>query len=388
MTPSPSPLPGNSDKHSLPPPPRTWVFWVSMVLLALASVYLLRAALLPFVAGAAVAYFLDPVADWLERHGLSRLVATILITFLFLIVVTGVLLLLIPALQAEIVGFLGRIPAYAKAIALRLEPLLNQATAILPKSQVQKLTDGASGMFSSVLVWVFDVLRGVLSGGAALINILSLVVIAPVVAFYLLRDWDGIITNINGLLPRGHAATITRLAREADTVLAGFVRGQATVCAVLGTFYAIGLSLVGLDLGLLVGLGAGLISFIPYVGTILGFLVSMGLAFAQFSDTLHIALTAGVFVLGQFLEGNFLSPWLVGNRVGLHPVWMIFALLSGGTLFGFVGILMAVPVAAVLGVLVRFSLNRYRNSHFYHGNMATTVPDRNANPTVTPKDPC
>lgn len=388
MTQPPAPLPGNPDTHSLPPPPGTWVFWVSMVLLALASVYLLKAALLPFVAGAAVAYFLDPVADWLERHGLSRLVATILITFLFLIVVTGILLLLIPALQAEIVGFLGRVPAYAKAIALRLEPFLNQAAAILPKSQVQKLTDGASGMFSSVLVWIFDVLRGVLSGGAALINILSLAVIAPVVAFYLLRDWDGIIANVNGLLPRRHAATITHLAREADTVLAGFVRGQATVCAALGTFYAIGLSLAGLDLGLLVGLGAGLISFIPYVGTILGFLVSMGLAFAQFSDTLHIALTAGVFVLGQFLEGNFLSPWLVGNRVGLHPVWMIFALLSGGTLFGFVGILMAVPVAAVLGVLVRFSLNRYRNSHFYHGNIATSLPDRDANPTVTPKDLC
>jgi len=369
MTASPSPLPGDPSPPS--PPSRTWVFWVSMVLLALLSVYILRTALLPFVAGAAVAYFLDPVADWLERHSLSRLIATILITFLFLMVVIGVLLILVPALQAEIVGFVHRIPAYAQAIARRLEPLVSQAAEFLPKSQVQKLTDGASGMFSNVLSWIFDLVRSLLSGGAALINVLSLVVIAPVVAFYLLRDWDAIVTRIHDLLPRQHAGTIVELARESDTVLAGFVRGQAIVCVSLGTFYAVGLSLVGLDLGLLVGLGAGLISFVPYVGTILGFVISMGLAFAQFSDTLHIALTAAVFAMGQFLEGNFLSPWLVGNRVGLHPVWMIFALLSGGTLFGFVGILMAVPVAAVLGVLVRFSLRRYRNSHLYHGHKPT-----------------
>ena len=365
---APDPHPASDDRGGTVGPSQSWLFWTAMFLIVSGGLYLLQTVLLPFVAGAAIAYFLDPVADWLERHGFSRVMATVLITSLFLVVIIGILLLLLPALQAEIIEFINRIPVYAQAISERLKPVLMHVATILPESQVQQLTDGASGMVGNAFGWVFGVLRRLLSGGFALVNMLSLLVISPVVAFYLLRDWDKMVAHIADLLPRRHAQTIRSLAQEADIVVAGFVRGQAIVCVVLGTFYAIGLSLVGLDLGLVVGLGAGLISFIPYVGTILGFLVSIGLAFAQFSETTLIALTAGIFILGQFLEGNFLSPWLVGNRVGLHPVWMIFSLLAGGTLFGFVGILLAIPVAAVLGVLVRFFLGRYQNSVLYRGS--------------------
>ncbi|GAB3128168.1 AI-2E family transporter [Novispirillum itersonii] len=357
-SPLPSPLP-SIERHAL--------FWASVIIGTLIGVYLLRSVLLPFVAGAAVAYFLDPVADVLERRGLSRTLATATITALFLLLVAGVLLVLAPAIESQVVGFLHRVPDYLHAIEDRIAPLWAQAAKILPKAQIQSLTDSAKGMIGQGASWFLGLIGKVLTSGLALVNLLSLLVIAPVVSFYLLRDWDRIVSQIDSLLPRRHAGTIRTLAAEADSVLAGFVRGQATVCLALGTFYAVGLTLVGLDLGLVVGLSAGLISFIPYVGTVLGFVVSMGLALAQFSDTLPIVLVGAVFVSGQFLEGNFLSPWLVGERVGLHPVWMIFALLSGGTLFGFVGILLAVPVAAVIGVLVRHFLKRYRDSAYYHG---------------------
>lgn len=360
-----SPLP-SIERHAL--------FWAAVVIGTLLSVYLLRSVLLPFVAGAAVAYFLDPVADALERRGFSRTLATATITALFLLLVVGIVLVLVPALESQVSGFLHRVPEYLKAIEGRIAPLWAQAAKFLPKTQIQNLTESARGMLGQGASWVLSLIGGVLTSGLALVNLLSLLVIAPVVSFYLLRDWDRIVDQIDGLLPRRHANTIRALAQEADTVLAGFVRGQATVCLALGTFYAVGLTLVGLDLGLVVGLSAGLISFIPYVGTVLGFVVSMGLALAQFSDTLPIVLVGAVFVTGQFIEGNFLSPWLVGERVGLHPVWMIFALLSGGTLFGFVGILLAVPVAAVLGVMVRHFLGRYRTSAYYHGGTSPSPP--------------
>lgn len=373
---------------SAAPPSRQWVFWLVLGTLAVGLLYLLRGVLLPFVAGAAVAYFLDPVADWLERRGLSRVLATIAITTLFVLGFVAVVLLLVPALQREVTDFIGRLPDYAVALENRLRPVIAHLQELLPREEVEKMREGAGSVVAGVSSWVIQVLKGVLSSSLALINIVSLLLIAPVVSFYLLRDWDKMVAKVDAWLPRAYAETIRGRMREIDTTLAGFVRGQATVCLALGSFYAIGLSLIGLDLGLMVGLGAGLISFIPYVGSVAGFVVSMGLAFAQFQDTTPIVLTAGVFLAGQFLEGNFLSPWLVGERVGLHPVWVIFALLAGGALFGFVGILLAVPVAAVIGVVVRHLLSEYLKSELYHTRAALTDvrPPREAS-TVGPGGP-
>lgn len=206
---------------------------------------------------------------------------------------------------------------------------------------------------------------GLWSGGLAVFNALSLVVIMPVVAFYLLRDWDRIVAHVDSLLPRDAADTVREQVREIDDRLSGFVRGQASVCLVLGTWYAVGLTIVGLDFGVLVGVGAGLISFVPYLGTALGLIAGLGLAIAQFDSWLPIGLVAAVFATGQILEGYVLTPRLVGERVGLHPVWVLFALMAGGALLGFTGVLLAVPAAAVIGVLVRFAIGRYLQSPLY-----------------------
>lgn len=354
-----------SSPMSPPTAPNHWRFWLIAGVVTLVLIYLLRGVLLPFVAGAAAAYFLDPVADWLERRGLNRSMATVAITVLFLLLSVLALLILVPAVQGQISNFLSRMPEYAAALEGRLRPVIAQAHQFLPPDQVESLKAEAASMIGKLGSWAIGVVQGVLTGGLALINIVSLLVITPVVTFYLLRDWDRMVNTIDGWLPRAQADVIRDQVRKIDTMLAGFVRGQATVCLVLGVFYAVGLGLIGLDLGLVVGLAAGLLSFIPYVGSVGGFLVSMGLAFAQFSDPMLIGATAAIFLVGQFLEGNFLSPWLVGGRVGLHPVWIIFALLAGVALFGFLGLLLAVPVAAAIGVLARFFLERYLNSDYF-----------------------
>jgi predicted PurR-regulated permease PerM len=216
--------------------------------------------------------------------------------------------------------------------------------------------------------WIGAALIRIVGSGVAFANLLSLLFITPVVAFYLLRDWDHFVRRIDDLLPLEHRKTILAQFREVDRNLAGFARGQASVCLVLAIYYALGLTLVGLEFGLVVGLGIGLISFIPYVGSITGLIVSLGIALAQFPTWGPVGLVLGVFVVGQILEGYVLTPRLVGNRVGLHPVWVIFALLAGGTLFGFVGLLLAVPVAAVIGVLTRFAVQQYLASRYFRGD--------------------
>jgi len=328
----------------------------------------LSGVLFPFVAGFAIAYFLDPVCDRLERAGLSRTWATVVVTALFFILFILVLALLVPVLYGQLVQFLKHLPGYIDAIQNKAAPLVQLGREYLSAGtesfkvdafvkehlgDVAKITVGFLGKFVGGLQVTF--------------NIISLFVITPVVAFYLLRDWDEIVAKIDSLLPRAHAATIREQAGLVDNTLAGFLRGQFTVCLLLGLFYGVGLSLVGLEFGLVVGLGTGLVSFVPYFGMLIGFVVGFGLAIAQFDAWQPIAMVAAVFAAGQVIEGNFLTPMLVGDRVNLHAVWIMFALLVGGAMFGFVGILLAVPVAAVIGVLVRFSLLQYRASALYLG---------------------
>lgn len=362
-------------------------FWLIGFAVFIAALWLLREVLLPFVAGMAVAYFLDPIADRLEKWGLSRLMAVIVITAAFVVVLVAALLLLVPLLQAQITAFLGRLPGYIDMLREGAEPVLARIMERLPPDQVAHLQESAGSFVGDALAFVGRMLRGLLTGGFALLNLLSLVFITPVVAFYQLRDWDRMVAKVDGWLPRDHADTIRDRFREIDAILAGFVRGQASVCLVLGAFYAVGLTLVGLDLGLLVGLGAGILSFIPYLGTISGFVVGIGLALAQFDGYLPVALVAGVFIAGQMVEGNYLTPKLVGDRIGLHPVWVIFALLAGGALFGFVGLLLAVPVAAVIGVLVRFFLGQYLRSALYTGHGRTAAATAAEAPAEPPPAP-
>jgi predicted PurR-regulated permease PerM len=253
--------------------------------------------------------------------------------------------------------------------------LLDSEAGRFLKIDPNSIRSSISDFFGRGAGWVTTVLGSVWSGGLAILNVLSLFVVTPVVAFYLLYDWDRMVAKADALLPRQYADTLRMLVGEMSDTVAGFVRGQGLLCLFLGVFYALGLALIGLDFGLLIGLGAGLISFIPYVGSILGFVVAITVALVQFwPDWIWIVATAAVFAIGQFIEGNILQPKLVGERVGLHPVWLIFALVAFGYFFGFVGLLIAVPVSAAIGVLVRFAIRRYEASPLYSGDGSGGAP--------------
>ena len=351
-----------------------WLAWGLILAIFIVMLVLLRGILLPFVVAMATAYLLDPVADRLEARGLSRTMATLWIVVVFFALVATLIVVLVPVIAHQVDSFITNLPKYLTALRDTALPYLQHVAGRLGID----LDNGVQGALKGNSEQAIKVLNGVLSslwgGGAALFNTLSLVVVTPVVSFYLLRDWDRMIAHINDYLPLDHAGMIRQQAHEIDRVLAGFVRGQMLVCLVLATFYGVGLSLLGVQFGLFIGLTAGAISFIPYVGSTLGFVVSIGVALAQFwPDWIWVAAVAALFAVGQFLEGNFISPKLVGDRVGLHPVWIMFGLFAGGALFGFVGILLAVPVFAVIGVLTRFALDRYRDSLLYHGGRP---PDR------------
>ncbi len=344
-------------------------YWIVGFGVFLAFVYLLSDILLPFVAGIILAYLLDPIVDFLERHRFPRWLAAGLITLIATATVISALLLLVPLLQSQIVDFAGRLPNYVELLREKAVALLAVVqTQVSPEemASIRENLGGAAG--PNALVWIGNLLTRLWGGGVALLNLLSLLVITPIVVFYLLRDWDDIVETVDDWLPRQLAPVIREKTLEIDAVLSGFLRGQISVCLLLGVLYAIGLTLVGLDFGLIIGFITGLISFVPYFGMLIGFAVGLGVAVAQFSDWQPIAMVAGVFVIGQFLEGNFITPKLVGKRIGLHPAWIIFALLAGGILFGFTGILLAVPAAAVVGVLGRFSIHQYKQSVAYLGS--------------------
>jgi len=349
-------------------------FWLLGFVLFLAVVYLLRGILLPFVAGMALAYFLDPVCDRLERAGQSRTLATTLVTIVFAVLAIAALLLLVPLLYDQIVNLAERLPAYLDRLRTILQPIIQELQRRLPVESFGQARQALSGQAANVLGWIGGALGRLLTGGLALVNILSLMFITPVVTFYLLRDWDRIVMHVDSWLPRGHAEVIREQCALIDRTLAGWVRGQATVCLLLAAYYGIALTVIGLDFGLAVGLLTGLLSFVPFVGAITGFVFGVGIAFAQYSNWGPIVAVLAVFIVGQVIEGNFLTPKLVGDRVGLHPVWVMFGLLAGGALFGFVGVLLALPVAAVVGVLARFALARYLESRYYrHGEAQPPV---------------
>jgi len=347
---------------------RSWHFWLAGALVFFAFLYLLRGILLPFVAGMAIAYILDPVCDRLERAGCSRTFATAFVTAFFVLTVIVLLLFAIPFLGQQLGDFLTSLPDYAHRLEARLRPYLATLMARYDLSGGVDLAEMAKGRLGGALGWLGDTLRGVLAQGAALANLLSLVFITPVVTFYLLRDWDLLLKRADSLLPRGHAAVIRAQFAAIDAALSGFARGQSLVCCSMAVYYGIALQIAGLPFGLVVGVMTGLLAFVPYVGASLGALTALTIACAQFDTWPPVFAIVAIFVAGQVVENNFLTPKLVGDRVGLHPVWIIFALLAGGSLFGFLGLLLAVPMAAAAGVLVRFATARYQLSPLYLGH--------------------
>jgi len=338
-------------------------YWGIATAVLLLVLWLLGNVLLPFVLGGAIAYFLDPVADRLERLGLSRAAATALITVGGLVLFVLATLLVVPTLIRQAVQLFEIAPQLVR-------DLIDFLNARFPSlfEEGSPLRTSLQSVGQSIQARGGELLNAVFSSAASIINLAVLFVIVPVVAVYLLLDWDRMIARIDALLPRDHAPIIRRLAGEIDATLASFIRGMGTVCLILGTYYAVALMLVGLQFGLVVGFVAGLVTFIPYLGALIGGALALGLALFQFwGDWLSIGLVALIFVLGQMVEGNVLTPRLVGNSVGLHPVWLLLALSVFGALFGFIGMLVAVPVAAGLGVVTRFLLGLYEDSLLYKG---------------------
>lgn len=352
-------------------------FWVMVVVAVVAALWLLRPMLLPFVAGAALAYFLDPLVDRLSLWRVPRWLGTALVLLGFILFVILLLLLIVPLVQTQMMALIEALPTYVDMLRTRFMPRVYDWVHRLSPADVEKLRAAAGEYAGNMVGLIGGFLKDIVTKGIALFDVLTLFVITPVVAFYLLRDWPKVTHHVDELVPRAQHGLVRQAMGEINKTLSGFMRGQALVCLSLGLIYGVGLTLVGLDYGATIGIIAGVLSFIPYVGSGFGLIVSMILAFVQFDDGLSIGLVLTVFLVGQTLEGYVLTPKLVGDRVGLHPVWILFALFAGGSLLGFVGVLIAVPVAAVLGVLIRLALSRYKNSPLYRKK--TLAPPSNPN---------
>jgi predicted PurR-regulated permease PerM len=352
---------------------RQVAFWLTVLVIFVVFLWLFSTILLPFVAGMALAYFLDPVADRLERWGLSRMAATSLILLTFIVLLVLALIIVIPLLATQAADFAEKVPGYITNLQQviadpnsQFMPEWLRGQLLTLKQNLAKYVGEGASFLASVFVQIW-------ASGKALVDILSLLVITPVVAFYILLDWDRMIAKVDSWVPRDWVHVVRRLAGEMDEAIAGFVRGQGTICLVLAILYGGSLSLAGLNFGLLIGIVSGLISFVPYLGSLVGLVLSVGVALVQFwPDYPWILLIAGIFFVGQIIDGYVLQPKLIGERVGLHPVWLMFALLAFGALFGFVGLLVAVPASASIAVLVRYAISRYLDSDLYHGYSVDT----------------
>ena len=360
------------------------VFWTAALAITILLLWTFSAVLPPFVAALVLGYLLDPVVGRMERFGLGRTWAATIIILGSILVLVLLGALITPLLGRQVTDFIKSFPDLvnrAQALASSASDEVSNGTigSFLKKvgldvSLPSELKKDAGELAQQAAQWAGGFTNSILSHGAAVLDILSWIVITPVVAFYLLLDWPKMLGTIDGLVPPRHRETVWGLAREIDLALAGFLRGQSLVCLFLAVWYGLGLSLIGLNFGLLIGIIGGILSFVPYVGSLIVLVISVLIAIVQGWPNWHLlALTLGIVLVGQFLEGNVLSPKLVGDKVGLHPVWLIFALLAFGSVAGFTGLLIAVPVAAAAGVLLRFATRRYKESPLYSGEPTPSV---------------
>jgi predicted PurR-regulated permease PerM len=342
--------------------------WLVLALIAFGGwlVYLLSPVLMPFVFSAILAYLGDPLTDKLEKHQLSRTQSVLVVFSVMSLVFALVLFLLIPQLEIQIANFLGNLPAYAEKTNTVVLPWLDRRFGITLKPvEIDELISLVKNHWQKAGGIAATTMSSLSHSGGIIVGFLMNLVLIPVVTFYLLRDWDILVAKIYGLLPRRITPTTAKLAGEVDTVLSAFLRGQFYVMLALGCIYSLGLWIVGLDLALLIGMLAGLVSFVPYLGAIVGIVVAFTAALVQFHELTQLVPVAVVFLIGQSLEGTVLTPKLVGDKIGLHPVAVIFSVMAGGQLFGFLGILLALPIASIIMVFLRHVHDIYRDSEFY-----------------------
>ena len=346
---------------------RRW-FWLGVCLAFFLFLFAIRSVLLPFVVGMLVAYFLSPAVDRLERAKLPRPLAVFVLLAGFFTAITTAILLAAPVIAQQLGGLIADMPGYIHSLQSKYSPAFHRWMDKLPLDQ-QELQGSLTEYSDSAVKMAAGFAAGVFKSGMAFINAASLILITPVVAFYLMNDWHIIVSRVDSLLPRVHANTIRQQVRIIADTLSGFVRGQVNVCLIMAAYYGIGLTLAGLKFGFIIGILTGLMAIVPFVGFGIGFATGMVVAVMQFGDMQGVMMVLTVFLIGQLIEGYFLTPKLVGGKVGLHPVWIIFGLLVGGALFGFVGVFLAVPLTAVVGVLIRFAIQRYMHSVYYSGDV-------------------
>jgi len=352
------------------------LIWIGFFVALILMLWVFRGILLPFVVGAALAYLLNPLVNQLQKWRFNRAWATVVVLLCVLAIILGVFFMVVPLLVQQVIGLVQRLPGYAadlQALARRWAPELNEWLGPERAAQVESTVTDLLGRLVGVIGFVT---QEIVNSGMTLISVIGFIVFTPVVTFYLLLDWQGMIRGLQGLLPRAHKREINSILRDIDRSMAGVIRGQGSVILILAAFYATALTLAGLNFGLAIGLIGGLFSFVPFVGFALGFVLSMGIAIVQFwPNWWMIALIFAIYMVGQFIEGNVLYPKLVGSSININPVWMMFALLALGALFGFVGLLLAVPMAAIASVLVRYGVRKYKESSLYLGQSPSESGD-------------
>ena len=355
-----------------PAAPRTatrgqrWALFLGFGIALLFCLWMFQGILTPFVLAGTIAYFLDPLATRLARLGIPRGIGAFLLVTLLGAVALIALLLLYPLILAQLGVLVQRLPVYIAGIGQALRDLLTRLEEALgPDMLDQRLRELAISQAASMLSWLGTAATRLIGGGFALFSVFTFVVVTPVVAFYLLRDWPAMLTRIESWLPRRSASVIRQIARDTDRVLSAWLRGQLLCCLGLGIFYAFALHFAGLELGITIGIMSGFLTFIPYVGSLTGFATAVLLAIGQFGSWQEVLVIVVIFIIGQGIEGYIIYPYLLGNRVELHAVWVIFALFAGGVAFGFLGVLLAVPMAAAIGVVTRYWLRRYLESPLY-----------------------
>jgi predicted PurR-regulated permease PerM len=340
-------------------------FWIFIALILGFFTYLVSSILLPFIVGILMAYLLDPATDKLEETGFGRTTSTVIILTLFIMIFVVAIVALVPLAIDQFQNLAINFPLYVQKLNTQYgENVTSIISHYVPDVKL-RLQEFATKFSTQILQHTAQFLGGVWNSSLAIFNIVSLIFLTPVVAFYLIRDWDKLVAKIHDLLPQKSAPVVKQQMKKIDEIISAYLRGQLSVCVILGLFYAIGLAIVGLNHGFFIGFLTGILSFIPFVGCAIGTVITLIVAYIQFGDLVSIGFVALVFVIGQVLEGNIITPKLVGDKVNLHPLWVIFALLAGGTIFGFIGVLIAIPAAAVIGVLVRFSIEEYKKSGFY-----------------------
>ncbi len=346
---------------------KIYAFWISLFIIFALLTWALSGILLPFVLSFILAYILNPLVVKLESKGCSRTVASVFVITALIVAILLSFLIVLPILESQVIGFIQKIPFYATELWNKLQPLFDAVKNYASPEQLANVKETMSNQSMTFFNKIGGMLLDLFSQGMVLFNIVTFIIITPVITFYLLNDWPVITEKIQGLIPQKKLGFFQEQLSEIDITLSAFIRGQAMVCLFLALFYGIGLTIIGLDLGFVVGFISGILSFIPYVGSLSGFFISLLLAFTQSAGWGVFIGILFVFGIGQFIEGYVLTPKLVGDKVGLHPAWVIFALFAGGYLFGFMGVLLAVPVTAVLGVLLRTTIKAYKESSFYKG---------------------